>query len=88
MLNYYLIFRRFKNCPYKDMINLGQSSTHHIPNRPDYKYKDTIFFQSNFFYVSKSRKQILHNVSDFFLFFFLYFNQHCAVYIRFLKRLS
>ena len=39
---------RVKTCPPKNLVNLGKSLTYHGPNRPDYKYKDTIFLRGQF----------------------------------------
>ena len=32
-----------------NMVNLGESSTDHGPNSPDYKYQDTIFLRGKIF---------------------------------------
>ena len=42
-------FCRVKNCTHDNLVNLGQSSTHHGQNCPDFRYWDTIFLSGQLF---------------------------------------
>ena len=47
-LIFFCYFCLVKNCPHKNMVKLSQSSTHHSPNCPDFRYQDTIFLRGQF----------------------------------------
>ena len=59
----FLLFCREENCALKNLVNLGQSSTHYGPNCPDYIYQIPYFYAVNFSH-DQNKKKILHNVSD------------------------